>query len=223
MSLGKLPRWAPLCGPLFVLLMVLGFIISGNSPAPDDSRAKIASYLGDDSKYNKNIVGYFFVLAAMLFLVGFFAALRARLAEAEAGNGWLAGLAFGAGVASVAFLVVAVSLFVSPVAAAHDAGRDTLDPGIYRLTQDVGYLIWVASVVVGALVVWATSAVALRTGILPRWFAWAGVLVGVLCLVAVFFIPIFIYWLWILVAGVLLYLRPAAAGRPAEVATAPAP
>ena len=218
MPLGKLPRWAPLCGPVFVLLMVLGFIISGDSPAPDDSRAKIASYLSDDSKYDKNIVGYFFVLAAMLFLVGFFAALRARLAEAD--DGWLSALAFGAGIASVAFLVVAVSLFISPVAAAHDAGSDTLDPGIYRLTQDVGYMIWVASVVVGALVVWATSAVALRTGILPRWFAWAGVVVGVLCLVAVFFIPIFIYWLWILVAGVLLYLRPAVGGRPAEAATA---
>jgi Domain of unknown function (DUF4386) len=211
MSLEARARWAPLAGPVFVALMVLGFIITGDSPAPDDSNSQIASYLGDDSKYDKNIAGFFFVLAATLFLVGFFAALRARLAEAEGERGGLAALAYGAGIASAVLMVVAIFVFISPVFAAHDAGRNVLDPGIYRLTQDLGYMLWVASVVVGALTVWATSALALRTGVLPRWFGWAGVVVGVLCLVAIFFIPIFVFWLWIVVAGVLLVRRPASA------------
>src|SRR5207249_4753880 len=59
-----------------------------------------------------------------------------------------------------------------------------------------------------SIVVWATSAVALRTGLLPRWFGWLGILVGILQLFAIFFIPAFIYWGWILVAAVLLVWRP---------------
>jgi hypothetical protein len=54
-----------------------------------------------------------------------------------------------------------------------------------------------------------SSDAALRTGLLPRWFAWVGVIVGVICLFAIFFIPAFVYWAWILVAS-LLSLRPRA-------------
>jgi hypothetical protein len=216
MSQGSLQRWGPMAGPTFVVLMIIGFAISGSSPDPDASNLKIASYLANDSNYNKNIVAFFMVLVASLFLLGFFAALRSRLVEAEGGVGRLGALAFGAGVASTVLLVIAILMFISPLFAAHDAGKNLLDPGIYRLTQELGYQIWVASVVVGALVVWATSAAALQTGVLPRWFAWFGVVVGVICLVAVFFIPIFVYWLWIIMAGILLMRRPA----PAAVAPA---
>ncbi len=76
--------------------------------------------------------------------------------------------------------------------------------------NDVGYEFWVSAVIVGALVVWATSIGALRTGLLPKWFAWLGVLVGIIQLFAVFFVPVFVYWGWILVAAVLLWWRPAA-------------
>ena len=65
--------------------------------------------------------------------------------------------------------------------------------------------------------VWATSAVAFKTGVLPRWFAWVGVVVGVICLAAIVFVPAFVYWAWILVASLLLLRRHAGAS------TAPSP
>jgi hypothetical protein len=206
-------RWGPLAGLVFVVLMVIGFAVAGSSPNPDASDAKIAAFLSDQSKYHDNIAGFFLVLAAMLFLVVFFASLRSRLVEAEGGLGRLGALAFGAGIASTVFLTVAIMLFTAPIIAAHDAahtaGSAPLDPGIYRLGQDLGYMIWVASAVVGALAVWATSAVVLKTGILPRWFGWLGIVVGVVCLAAILFFPIFAYGLWIALAGILLALRPA--------------
>jgi hypothetical protein len=223
MSQGALHRWGPLAGPVFVVLMIAGFVIAGSSPDPDASNAKIAAYIGKDSNFTKNAVAFFVLLAALLFLVTFFAALRARLVEAEGGAGSHGALALGAGIASAVFLILAISIFVSPLFAAHDAKKNLIDPGIYRLTQDLGYMLWVASTVVGALVVWATSAVALRTGVLPRWFAWFGIVVGVLLLLALFFIPIFLYWLWILIAGILLAMRPApVAGTGAVGAPPPA-
>jgi hypothetical protein len=222
MSQRAVQRWAPLAGPIFVVLIVIAFIVGGSSPDNDASNAKILSYLSDDSHTGANEAAFLLLLVAVLFLIVFFAVLRERLVEAEGPPGRLGTLAFGAGVASTVFLVTAICVFISPIFAAHDAPRHVIDPAIYRQTQDLGYLIWVVSVVVGALSVWATSAVALQTGLLPRWFAWAGVVVGVICLFALFFIPIFVFWLWILVAGVLLATRPASvAGRPADVAATP--
>jgi hypothetical protein len=211
----RFARFGPLSGIAFVVLMIVGFVIAGSSPDPDAKSAKIVSYLRDSSNQNKNLIAFFVLLVAMLFLLGFFAALRARLAAVEGASG-AGALALGAGVASTVFLVIAIAIFVSPLIAAHDAPGHVLEPGIYRLTQELGYALWVASVVVGALALWATAAVTLQTRTLPRWFGWFSVVIGIICLFAIFFFPIFIYWLWILIASIVMFLRPV------PVAVAPA-
>jgi len=66
-------------------------------------------------------------------------------------------------------------------------------------------------VIVAALLVWATSAIALRSGLFPRWFAWLAVLAGILQLFAIFFIPIFIFWGWIVLVALFLTFRRATA------------
>jgi hypothetical protein len=98
----------------------------------------------------------------------------------------------------------------------NDTGPTNLDPKTYRMISDLGYEIWVGAVIVGAVLVWATSAVAFRTAVLPRWFAWLGIVAGVILLLAVVFVPAFVYWGWILVTGVLL------SWWPAKVASSPA-
>ena len=121
--------------------------------------------------------------------------------------------------ASAALWIGAVSFFVAPLAAADNRGDALGAPAdLYAFSSDAGYFLWVGAVVLGALVVWATSAVAFRTGLLPRWFAWVGVVVGVICLFAIFFVPAFVYWAWILVASILLLRRH----ERASTATAPA-
>jgi hypothetical protein len=187
--------------------MVVGFLVSGSSPDSSDSNREITAYLTKDSNQTKNIVAFFILLVAMLFLITFIAALRDRLVLA-AGDGVRSSLAYGAGLLSSVLLFLAIAIFISPIILADDASKIPVDPSVYRITQDLGYMVWVASTVIGALVVWATSAVALATGILPRWFAWAGIVAGVICLFGIFFFPIFVYWLWILVASILLTLRP---------------
>ena len=79
------------------------------------------------------------------------------------------------------------------------------------MLADTAYFTWVAAVAISSVVVWATSAVALRTGALPRWYAWAGVAAGVVQLFGLFFFPFVIWWLWIAVTSVLLVTRRGAA------------
>ena len=116
-------------------------------------------------------------------------------------------LAFGAGIASAVLWVIAVMFFTGPGVRRRQTRepRDVV-PSTFRALNDTGYLAWVGATVIGALTVWAASAVAIRAGFLPRWFGWIGVVVGVIQLLA-FFIPAFVFWLWILITGVLLVMR----------------
>ncbi len=211
-------RWAPASGAVSVILLVIAFLVAGSSPDPDDPETEIASYLASDSNQNQNFTAFFVFLAGVLFMLVFFSVLRSRLAAAEGPGGGLAPLAFGSGVASAVLWIGAVSFFVAPLAAADNRGALAAPADLYAFSSDAGYLLWVGAVVLGALVVWATSAVALRTGLLPRWFAWVGVVVGVICLFAIFFVPAFVYWAWILVASILLLRR-----RAGDSSTAPSP
>jgi hypothetical protein len=207
-------RLSPLAGVLAVAGILVGFAINSGSPDTNDSDAKISSYLASHSHQVRNFAGFFLFLAGILFLLVFFWVLRARLAAAEGGPGRLAALAYGCGVASAVLWLAAAIFFTGPSVAANDTSKFH-DPSGYRLMSDIGYQFWVAAVVVGALVVWTTSAAVLRRGLLPRWFGWLGILVGVLLLLAVFFIPAFIYMGWIVVTAVLLTWRAGRAPRAA--------
>jgi hypothetical protein len=213
-------RWAPLSGVAFVVLVVVGFIVAGNSPDTDASNAKIAAYLTKNSNQTRNIVSFFILMVAMLALLGFFASLRARLARAEGESGGAAALTLGAGVASTVFLIVAIGLFIAPVITADDASKFPVDPAIWRFSQDTGYLFWISSAVAGALAAWATAAVTLRTGALPRWFAWFSIVAGIISLAAFLFFPTFVYWLWILVTSIVLTVRPVVSERAVAVPAA---
>jgi Domain of unknown function (DUF4386) len=201
-------RWSPLAGVLAVAAMVIAFGISGDAPMSDDTDATITSYWASNSHQARNIATFFVFLAGILFLLLFLSALRTRLVHAEGQPGRASALAYGAGVASSALLFSGASFFVAPAFVAEDTDKFNLDANTFRILNDLGYELWVGGVVVAALVVWATSTVALRTKALPRWFGWLGILVGIILLFAVFFFPVFVYWAWILVAAILLAWRP---------------
>jgi hypothetical protein len=204
-------RWTPLAGVAAVVCMVVAFAVAGSSPDTQGSDAKITAYYTSHSHQVQNIVGLLVFAVGILFLIVFYGVLRERLA------GTMGRVAFGAGIASAVLFFAAIVFFTGPALAANDTNKFHLDPNTFRLLNDMGYEFWVGAVMTGAVVVFATSAAAL--GALPRWFTRAGVVVGVVLLFAVFFLPAFLYWAWILVASILLVREPrvsaAAAPQPA--------
>jgi hypothetical protein len=206
-------RWGAALGILTPVLWVIAFIIGNGSPAPGDSDAKIVAWYGSESHQHRQIIAFFLFLAGVLCFIGFLAALRERIADAETPRTAMAQLAFGAGIASAALWVVAVMFFALPGFVASDTGAKDVVPSTFRTLVDAGYLAWVSATVIGAVTVWATSAVAIRTAFLPRWFGWAGVLVGVIQLFAFLFVPAFAFFLWLLVAGLLLSMQRPVGGE----------
>lgn len=209
-------RWGSLLGVLAVVFWIVAFAVGGSSPDTADSDAKITSYYASHSHQVRQILAWFIFVAGILIFVAFLTALRSRLLAAEGQGGRLAALAYGSGLISAALFAVGLSAFQAPAFLANDTRVADLDPRTFRMFNDFGYEVWVAAVITGALLLWAASALALRTAVFPRWFGWLGLVAGVVLLFAIFFIPVFVYWGWIIVASVLLaWRRPAVAASPA--------
>ena len=204
-------RFGPLAGVAAVLFMVAAFIVAGGTPDTTDDDATIVNYFSQNSHQNEQVIGGLLFLIGVILLICFVVSLRNRFAAVD-GGATLGSLVAGAGVASAVFWLTAIAMFVGPAATAGDTDKFQFDPNIYRVFNDTGYLFWVAAVMTGALVVWATAAIAFRTALLPRWFGWSSVVVGVINLFALFFVPAFLYWIWIVIAAILVYRSPAVRG-----------
>ena len=208
-------RWAPLAGVLSVVCSLVGVLIVLDQPQDKDSDAKIVAYFAQHSHYVRGVVGFFVFFAGILFLLAFLGSLRERLLAAEGEPGRLSALAFGAGIASLPLWGVSMLLAYAASLASSESSSFKLDPNTYRLLSTTSYFAWVAALIVSAVVVWATSALVLRTGMLPRWYGLLGILIGIVQLFGLFLFPFFVWWLWIVVTAVLLVTRRSLATAPA--------
>jgi hypothetical protein len=212
-------RWAPLTGVISIACSLVGVMFVLNQPQTKDSNAKIAAYFADHSHRVQGAVSFFVFLAGILLLLAFLGTLRERLLTAEGQPGRLTALAYGAGVASLPLWGISMLLANAVSFTVSESSSFTLDPNTFRLLSVASYFTWVAALFVSSVVVWTTSAVALRTGVLPRWYALAGIVVGVVQLFGLFFFPFVAWWLWIAVTSVLLVTRrgfaPATVPQPA--------
>ena len=207
-------RWGPLAGILSTVFFITAFAITPNKDTHDPD-AEIVAFFGKHSHQVASLVSFFLTFGAIFFFVLFLASLRGKLVAAEGEPGRVTALAYGAGIAAAAQLLVAFAIFAAPGTSELDTSKFKLDPNTYRFLNNTGYLVFVSAVMTAALLVWGASTLALRTGVLPRWFGWLGLFVGVVLLAAIFFVPILVLWGWILVASILLLWRPVAARAPA--------
>jgi len=65
--------------------------------------------------------------------------------------------------------------------------------------------------------------IAYRSRFVPIWVAWLSVPAGIALLFGVFFIPIFVLLLWVLIVSVVMLVRGLAAGRDPQSRRPPSP
>jgi hypothetical protein len=212
----RIERWAPIGGILFVALMVVGSMLVGNVPNPDASTSEIVNYLADSSRQTHNIVGaYLWVVGALVFL-WFLIRLRNDLRKAEGGTGTLSNLAFGAGVAFAAIWTVSAATFAAvPYAVTlRDAPVSSTD--LVRVLPPLGRLeLLLGGGFTGLLVLLATATVILKTGVLPRWLAWLGIVEAIALVFDFSYRTIFPFWTWVAIASVVMLVRDARQRRAA--------
>jgi hypothetical protein len=193
-------RWSALAGVLFVALFIIALALSGNT---GNNPSEVQQWYADDGNQTTQIVAWFLYVASALAFLSFLGTLRDMLVRAEGGPGTLSALVFGPGLVFTGLYVAGVSLFAAPAALADDTDFK-LDPNTAELFSNAGYFLLVGGVMVASILVLSASTAALRTGVLPAWLGWVGLIVAVAMLFAVFFVPILVFVGWVLVVSLVM-------------------
>ena len=201
-------RWAALSGIVFVVLMLVGAAFVSDVPKGDASAQEIASYLTDSGNHTRNIIGaYLWVLGGLAFL-GFVTGLRSVLRRAEGDPGTLSNLVFGAGVVFTAVWSVSAAAIASVAYAVEFSDARVSNPDLVTVLPSLGgLLLLLGGGFAGILLLAATSILIFRTGVLPRWLAWLGIVVAVSLVFDVAYMNILPLVGWVLVASIAMLRR----------------
>jgi hypothetical protein len=212
---GGLERWSALGAVAYVVLFIVGAIVSfSGQPDGDASPAEVIRYYSDSGHRDKVGVGWILVMLGVFFFLWFLTALRQALRRLEA-EGFLTRLAWLGGAIYATLTATAISLEMAIKTMSDDTFRDQVYPDLIHAAGDAGYIIHAAGGVGIGTTMIAASIVALRARVIPAWAGWVSAAAGVLSLASIVFFPQFLIALWLLIVGVLLFLRPV---RPAVAA-----
>jgi hypothetical protein len=206
-------RWDYVSGILFVVLYLVAFMLSddaGNTPA------EVTSFYTDSGNQTKQFAAFFIFLAAMLAFLWFLGTLRGELFRAEGADAPLTAVGFASGISFAVLMIASVTFFSSPAFMASDDNFQ-FNPNTADFMLDVGYGLFVAALVLASLLLLSVALIAYRSRFVPLWVAWVSVPAGIALLFGVFFVPVFVLLLWVLLVSIVMLVRawrPARSGEP---------
>jgi hypothetical protein len=184
-------------GIAFAVLLFLTVAVV-DAPRGASDQEVLSWWAGSGNQSSEVASMYFALLAGLSFLV-FLGQFCARLRGAEGERGVATSLVFAGGVVFVGLLFIA-GLTRGAIALAVKFGDEPL-PGVdvLRLVPEVSYVALGAyGMIVAAFMIAAASWAVLQSGVLARWFGWAGVAASAALLSSVvigpFLIPVLLLW-----------------------------
>ena len=219
MSDSRLEKVGAAGGIGFVVLQMASqaLIQAGGGEPPFDATAEtiVAFFMAKDSRLFS--MGEYLSALSLIAFVWFLGSLWATLRRAEGEPAWLSLVALASGVLIVATVSAGTGW---PLAVfRRDQG---LDPQIARLLFDQGNFAFANAWVMLASLCLATGVVSIRTGALPGWLGWSGVIIAGALLVAraawassgLVFVPFGLCYLWLIAISIVLMRRAGASENP---------
>src|SRR3954454_8795442 len=196
------PRFAPLTGIVFVVLLFVAFVVvEGETPNIDDSAQKITSFYHDDQ--GKHIAAVILVVLSTVFLTVFTVSLREFL-RVPGGSDFWPTVALVGGVVAVAGLLIAAGIHFALL----DAGDEQISPdAIVALNALDADDFFAFATPLGIMLLGAGCATLRGGAALPRWMAWAAIVLFVVFFTPVGFVAFGLSGIWIIIASVLMYQR----------------
>jgi hypothetical protein len=199
-------------GALHALLFLLSWLLVSDAPGATATTAELTDYYASGSSRRVVLVGLYLMPFAGIAFVWFVVALRMwEEGSAHRRSVLQSNLQLVSGTIYIALFFVAAASS-SVVAASIEFADGELDPATARQFPVFGStVLFVFAFRMAAMFVFTTSAIGLRAGILPRWFAWGGYLVGAFLLLSAsferWFVLVFPVWLFVLSALLLRVAR----------------
>jgi hypothetical protein len=201
----------PLTGIVFVVLVAVAFIVSGETPSTDDSRQEIVSfYLDNDSEQAAAAAILALATVAFLFFLG---SLRNALRAAPGDEGGLSTVTLLGGL----MIAVGASIFAGIGFTLGDAA-DELDESaivtLNALNSDMFFTVAVGTAVFNL----GLALAILRHGALPRALGWVALVVGVVGLTPLGFFAFLATGIVVIWTSVVLAQRATASAAPPPAA-----
>lgn len=210
-------RWAPVSGLVFVLAFLalyFLFFVPGEVATQDASATQIADYYQERGAAGLLLM-YSLVGLAGAALLWFAGSLQASLRRWEPPPGRLSAIASGGGVASAILLMAGGATILAPFTVVAIESEAAFDPTLHGVLSAMGFTAINFALLASAVMVVATSLVAMRWGAVPAWLPFVGFIVALaLVLNILYFFGLFVWIGWVLLVSVLLLIRTAHIRRP---------
>jgi hypothetical protein len=206
---------AALSGVVFIVLLMVSLVTSGNAPGTDTSATTVRNYyLAHQHKTNVSMLATSLAVLVGLFFYGY---LRA-LFRTKPGNDWLSTVFFGGAV-------------IFGLGGLVGAGVDAIFTDVpHRLTASEFQLLnmvrndlnWPMTSIGLGILYFAAGFIIYRSRVLPLWLGWVSWIFAVAAGSLVFaFVPLLGTALWVVVVSILMAVRNPSL-TPAQSATPPA-
>jgi hypothetical protein len=196
----------PLTGILFAVLLIVSFIVVGQPKDADHPAEEIANWYSDNKDAAE--LGAFLGTLAALPLIFFGGYLRKVF---EGAGPMLAALPLvGLAIVGVAGAIDNMLVFVSA-----EAVDDITAPQIQTIQAifDNDFLPFTLGIMVFN---WSVGFAVLRSGALPKWLGWWGIVAGVVSLAGpIGFVGVPLAGLWVIIASIMLSVRARSGAAPA--------
>ena len=204
MAAGMAVRIGGICGILFVVLVVPSFLSPPDTPVAASGPQDVIDYFNSRQDGILIFNGLLLIFAAFFFL-WFLGVLQDVLRGAEGEGYGFSSVSLAGGLLFIALVVAgaAVEIVYPATLARFENFQQDAQLGFLSLALS-GWMYRFAFVGMSVLIA-ATSAVTLRTGILPEWLAWAGFAVALVALLR-FLSPLsaWVPLLWVVAVSVLM-------------------
>ncbi|MEJ7783889.1 MAG: DUF4386 family protein [Solirubrobacteraceae bacterium] len=208
--MGRDKGWlVPLTGVAFLLVAIVGFMISGDTPNPaDDSAREIVDFYVDNK--SSVMAGSFLEGLAAALLVFFGAYLREVLRVTAGGKDFLSTAAFAGA------LIIAVGFaFDGTINLALAETAEDIDPAGVQALIALYHNDFIPFAVGSVVFLVGTGISVLQHGALPKWIGWIALVLAVMAFTPIGFVAFIGSGILIAVMGVTLAIR----GRAKPAAT----
>ena len=199
----RIARLVPANAVLFAALVVFATLIA-NAPGGDASADEITAYYGDEGDRNREVVALVLIGLSGFCFLAFLGSFRGVLARAEGEPARLTTAAIASGTAFISLAVAAHALKAAPAVAGFAYADFEVDADAARMFLVASWALFVLALFAGAAMTLAASVLALYSGALPRWLAYAGLVATVGGLLSFWVVPSLLVLAWIALVG--LYL-----------------
>ena len=216
-----LGRWAALGGAAYVVLFIAGIVIKDmDAPDFDAPPGEVINFYGDSGNRDQIALGWGLVILGVFCLLWFIAAVRDYMRHIDA-EPLLTNVATIGGTVYAALTLTGIGLEAGIETMSDDTFKDRVFPELIHAARDAGYVLHATGGVGAAALIVAVSLAALQAGRVPAWAGWFGVVVGIAALGSIFFIPMILIALWLLIASVLLFRAGSGGDRGVGAVTTP--